>query len=50
MERIPLALDLELEPEGGLSENQREQLIDLLDPGPRGMWISFASWMMEGLN
>jgi len=31
-----LALDLELEPEGGLSENQREQLIDLLDPGPKG--------------
>jgi len=29
-------LDLELEPEGGLSENQREQLIDLLDPGPKG--------------
>ena len=31
-----LTLDLELEPEGGLSENQREQLIDLLDPGPKG--------------
>ncbi len=29
-------LDLELEPEGGLSENQREQLIDMLDPGPKG--------------
>lgn len=29
-------LDLELEPEGGLSESQREQLIDLLDPGPKG--------------
>lgn len=29
-------LDLDLEPEGGLSENQREQLIDLLDPGPKG--------------
>ena len=29
-------LDLELEPEGGISENQREQLIDLLDPGPKG--------------
>jgi uncharacterized protein YhaN len=28
-------LDLELEPEGGLSESQREQLIDLLDPGPK---------------
>jgi hypothetical protein len=32
----PEYLDLELEPEGGLSENQREQLIDLLDPGPKG--------------
>jgi hypothetical protein len=31
-----ILLDLELEPEGGLSENQREQLIDLLDPGPKG--------------
>lgn len=31
-----LTLDLELEPEGGLSENQREQLIALLDPGPKG--------------
>jgi TolA-binding protein len=30
------SFDLELEPEGGLSENQREQLIDLLDPGPKG--------------
>ena len=29
-------LELELEPEGGLSESQREQLIDLLDPGPKG--------------
>lgn len=29
-------LDLELEPEGGLSQSQREQLIDLLDPGPKG--------------
>ena len=29
-------LDLELEPEGGLSESQREQLIDMLDPGPKG--------------
>lgn len=29
-------LDLELEPEGGLSESQREQLIGLLDPGPKG--------------
>lgn len=29
-------LDLDLEPEGGLSESQREQLIDLLDPGPKG--------------
>ncbi len=29
-------LDLELEPETGLSESQREQLIDLLDPGPKG--------------
>ena len=29
-------LDLELEPEGGISENQREQLIGLLDPGPKG--------------
>lgn len=29
-------LDLELEPEGSLSQNQREQLIDLLDPGPKG--------------
>lgn len=29
-------LDLELEPEGGISESQREQLIDLLDPGPKG--------------
>ena len=29
-------LDLELEPEGGLSDSQREQLIDLLDPGPKG--------------
>lgn len=31
-----LTLDLELEPEGSLSENQREQLIALLDPGPKG--------------
>jgi hypothetical protein len=31
-----VSLDLEPEPEGGLSENQREQLIDLLDPGPKG--------------
>jgi len=31
-----LELELELEPEGGLSESQREQLIDLLDPGPKG--------------
>ncbi|MFO7715747.1 hypothetical protein [Desulfosarcina sp.] len=31
-----LELELELEPEGGLSETQREQLIDLLDPGPKG--------------
>ena len=30
------SFDLELEPEGGLSESQREQLIDLLDPGPKG--------------
>ena len=30
------SLDLEPEPTGGLSENQREQLIDLLDPGPKG--------------
>jgi len=29
-------LELELEPEGGISESQREQLIDLLDPGPKG--------------
>ncbi|MBC2742025.1 MAG: hypothetical protein HGJ93_02985 [Desulfosarcina sp.] len=29
-------LDLELEAEGCLSESQREQLIDLLDPGPKG--------------
>ena len=29
-------LELELEPESGLSESQREQLIDLLDPGPKG--------------
>ena len=29
-------LELELEPDGGLSESQREQLIDLLDPGPKG--------------
>lgn len=29
-------LDLELEIEGGLSQNQRDQLIDLLDPGPKG--------------
>ena len=29
-------LDLELEPEGGLSESQHEQLIGLLDPGPKG--------------
>jgi len=29
-------LELELEPEGGISENQREQLVDLLDPGPKG--------------
>jgi len=29
-------LDLELEPEGGLSESQREQLINMLDPGPKG--------------
>ncbi|BBO67096.1 hypothetical protein DSCA_10260 [Desulfosarcina alkanivorans] len=31
-----LTLDLELEPEGSLSDNQREQLIALLDPGPKG--------------
>lgn len=30
------SLDLEPEPEGGLSESQREQLIGLLDPGPKG--------------
>lgn len=29
-------LDLELEPQGGLSDSQREQLIGLLDPGPKG--------------
>ena len=29
-------LELELEPEGGLSDNQREQLVGLLDPGPKG--------------
>lgn len=29
-------LELELEPEGGLAESQRDQLIDLLDPGPKG--------------
>lgn len=29
-------LDLELEPGGGISESQRGQLIDLLDPGPKG--------------
>ena len=29
-------IELELEPEGCLSESQREQLIDLLDPGPKG--------------
>jgi hypothetical protein len=29
-------LELELEPEIGLSESQRGQLIDLLDPGPKG--------------
>ena len=29
-------LDLEPESIGGLSESQREQLIDLLDPGPKG--------------
>jgi hypothetical protein len=29
-------VDLEPESTGGLSENQREQLIDLLDPGPKG--------------
>ena len=29
-------LDLELEPDIGLSESQREQLIGLLDPGPKG--------------
>ena len=29
-------LTLELEADNGLSENQREQLIDLLDPGPKG--------------
>ena len=29
-------LDLELEPDVGLSESQREQLIGLLDPGPKG--------------
>ncbi|BBO87310.1 hypothetical protein DSCOOX_04900 [Desulfosarcina ovata subsp. ovata] len=31
-----VTLDLELEFEAGLSENQREHLIDLLDPGPKG--------------
>ncbi len=31
-----LELELELEPEGGLSDSQREQLVDLLDPGPKG--------------
>lgn len=29
-------MDLELEPEGGLTESQREQLVGLLDPGPKG--------------
>jgi hypothetical protein len=29
-------LELELEPDGGISESQQEQLIDLLDPGPKG--------------
>ncbi|PIE67090.1 MAG: hypothetical protein CSA23_05960 [Deltaproteobacteria bacterium] len=29
-------LELELEPDVGLSESQREQLIGLLDPGPKG--------------
>lgn len=29
-------LDLELEAENGLSESQRDHLIDLLDPGPKG--------------
>lgn len=29
-------LDIEPESTGGLSESQREQLIDLLDPGPKG--------------
>jgi galactitol-specific phosphotransferase system IIB component len=36
IEPSDLDLELELEPEGGLSENQRDQLIDLLDPGPKG--------------
>ena len=43
-----LTLDLELEPEGGLSENQREQLIDLLDPGPKGNVDIFCVMDDEG--
>ena len=41
-------LDLELEPEGGLSKNQREQLIDLLDPGPKGNVDIFCIMDDEG--
>ncbi|MGA6926028.1 MAG: hypothetical protein WBY88_10125, partial [Desulfosarcina sp.] len=40
--------DLELEPEGGLSESQREQLIDLLDPGPKGNVDIFCVMGDEG--
>lgn len=31
-----VTLDIDLEIEGGLSESQKGQLIDLLDPGPKG--------------
>ena len=41
-------LDLELEPEGGLSESQRGQLIDLLDPGPKGNVDFFSVMDDEG--
>ena len=42
------ALDFELEPERGLSESQRGQLMDLLDPGPKGNLDIFCVMDDEG--
>lgn len=41
-------LELELEPEVGLTESQREQLINLLDPGPKGSVDIFCVLGDEG--